>query len=65
MEREREDERKALPRLTTSTPPPQKLIKPPMPLLPCQSKREEDRVFGFEEERAERKREKEEREIMK
>ena len=46
----------------TSMPLPHKLIEPPTPLPPCQFEIEEGRVFGFEEERAKRKREKEERE---
>ena len=52
-------------------PPLQKLIEPLMSLPPCQSEREEDRVFEFEEERARRResRKKErkgrERKIMK
>ena len=61
---ERGDERKALPWLTTSTPPPQKLIVSPTLLPPCRSKREEGRIFEFEEE-SRKKREQKEREKRK
>jgi len=42
-------------KLTTSMPPPQKLIKPPTSLPPCRSEREEGKVFEFAKERAGRR----------